>query len=184
MLGKKLHRLQWMALFLLAIGEALAESGSQSEGNAKNVLLGTIAMFLYAALSGFAGVFTEKMLKKKSSMSFWMKSMILYFWGTVINAIFMIFKDGALISAQGFFYGYNFSTWIVVFLFSFGGLLVSIIITQFDNIVKVYVTCCSLFLTSVFSYLLFNFHYTMEFILAALIVSISILIYSDPIVNV
>lgn len=183
MLGKKLHRLQWMALLLLAIGEALAESGSKSGGNAQNVFLGTLVMVFYAGLSGFAGVYTEKMLKKKSNMSFWLKSMILYFWGSAINILFMLFNDWNLLTEHGFFYGYTSTTWLVVFLFSFGGLLVSVVITQFDNIVKVYVTCMSLFLTSICSYILFDFHYTLQFVLAACIVSISILVYSDPVVN-
>ncbi len=59
MLNKSLHRLQWMALLLLAIGEALAESSTKKGGeDSRNVFLGTLIMIFYSVLSGFAGVFT------------------------------------------------------------------------------------------------------------------------------
>jgi len=184
MLNKSLHRLQWMALLLLAIGEALAEASTKnSSKDSSNIFKGTMVMIFYAILSGFAGVFTEKILKKRSTLSFWMKSMILYFWGFVINLVYMAFSDSDKIIKLGFFHDYTWKVWLVIFLLSFGGILVSVVITWFDNIVKVYVTCCALFLTSVFSWLLFDFVYTMQFILAACIVSISILIYSDPVVQ-
>jgi len=181
MLGKTLHRLQWMALVLLAAGEALAENATAKEGGtSSNAFLGTILMCLYATLSGVAGIYTERQLKQ-NKQPFWVKQMILYFWGTVINLVGMIYNDGGNIATHGFFYGYNGATWLVVFLLSAGGVLVSAIITKFDNIVKVYVTCLSLFLTSIFSYLLFDFHYNLQFVLSAVVVSISVLVYSDPV---
>ena len=59
-----------------------------------NPLGGVALMMLFATLSGFAGVFMEKMFKKKAQMSFYMKSLLLYFWGSVVNGIGMYLKDG------------------------------------------------------------------------------------------
>jgi hypothetical protein len=90
-----------MALVLLATGEALAETAARSgqgepgkEESTYNPLGGVALMMLFATLSGFAGVFMEKMFKKKAQMSFYMKSLLLYFWGTVVNGIGMYLKDG------------------------------------------------------------------------------------------
>jgi UDP-sugar transporter A1/2/3 len=123
-------------LLLLACGEALAETATAKEGESSNALIGTLLMCFYAGLSGLAGVFTERMLKKNNVMSFWMKQIMLYFWGSVITFIGMIITDGSAISENGILFGYTPETWLVVFLLSFGGLLVSAVITQFDNIVK------------------------------------------------
>jgi hypothetical protein len=83
-----------MALLLLATGEALAESSSKKGENSSDVFRGTMVMIFYAALSGFAGVYTERILKKRGQLSFWAKSMLLYFWGMVINLLFMAYQDG------------------------------------------------------------------------------------------
>jgi len=186
MLQKSLHRLQWMALTLLAVGEALAEnaasSSSDEESTAHSTALGGVMlMILFATLSGFAGTFMEIMFKKKNTnMSFWMRSMLLYFWGAVVNGILVLLNDGSQVAEKGFFYGYFPMTWIALCLLAFGGLLVSVVITQFDNITKVYVTCLAIFTTSIFSYYIFEFHYNLNFILAAFVVCISILVYNDP----
>jgi len=174
-----------MALTLLAVGEALAENAASSsdeeDGESANALGGVMLMILFASLSGFAGTFMEKMFKKKNpNMSFWLRSMLLYFWGSVVNGVLVLVNDGSQIAENGFFYGYFPMTWIALCLLAFGGLLVSVVITQFDNITKVYVTCLSIFTTSIFSYYLFEFHYNLNFILAAFVVCISILVYNDP----
>jgi len=184
MLRKSLHRLQWMALVLLATGEALAETsahGKIDESKHNNRFAGVLLMMVFATLSGFAGVFMEKMFKKKNQMSFCMRSMMLYFWGSVVNGLIVLVQDGTKVVEQGFFYGYGLMTMVVLFLLAFGGLLVSVVITQFDNITKVYVTCLSIFTTSVFSYYLFDFQYNLNFMLSAIVVSISILVYNDPV---
>jgi len=188
-LSKSLHRLQWMSLILLATGEALAETsarnnstGEDSEIRNRNALFGALLMLVFAMLSGFAGVFMEKMFKQKNTqVTFWMRSMMLYFWGAVVNGIIVIVQDGSKVVENGFFYGYSTLTWIVLFLLAFGGMLVSLVITKFDNITKVYVTCLSIFTTSMFSYFIFEFSYNMNFILSAIVVCVSILIYNDPV---
>jgi UDP-sugar transporter A1/2/3 len=90
------------------------------------------------------------------------------------------FDHRSVIAEKGFFYGYTEMTYIALCLLAFGGLLVSIVITRFDNITKVYVTCVSIFTTSVFSYYFFEFQYNITFALSVVVVSISILVYNDP----
>jgi hypothetical protein len=51
-------------------------------------------MLIFSTLSGFAGVFMEKMFKSSNNQSFYMKQMMLYFWGSVVNLFLMFTKDG------------------------------------------------------------------------------------------
>lgn len=97
LLSKSLHRLQWMALMLLAVGEALAESSSLDSHtkSQQNYVVGTLLMLVFATLSGLAGVVTEKLLKKKTAQSsFWMKSLMLYFWGAIVTGTMVVLQDG------------------------------------------------------------------------------------------
>jgi len=114
-------------------------------------------------------------------MTFYIKQMMLYFWGTLINALMTWYQDGSRIMEYGFFYGYGTLAWSVVFILSIGGLLVASVITYFDNITKVYLTCISIFTTAWLSYYIFGFKYSVQFMLAVIIVCISILLYNDPV---
>jgi len=183
MLNKSLHRIQWMALCLLAAGAIVAESAASSskkDGDAKSSLAGVLLMIVFACMSGFAGVFTEKILKRDTGLSFFMKQTILYFWGSILSGIGMCISDWSTITEKGFFVGYTGHTWAVIFCLAFGGLLVAMVITYLDNITKVYVTCVSMFATAFLSYLFFDFQYSTNFLTAMVVVTISIFLYNDP----
>lgn len=66
---------------------------------------------------------------------------------------------------------------------SFGGLIVAAVITYLDNIAKVYVTCLAIFLTSFLSFIFLNQTYDLDFVLGLIIVSVSIFLYNDPIIQ-
>lgn len=100
LLGKQLHRLQWMALVLLTTGVTISERSSShhqtlnSEESVADIRTGVVLMLALISLSGFAGVFTEKMLKNsKMNSSLLSKNIMLYFWGSVVNGILLIVND-------------------------------------------------------------------------------------------
>jgi UDP-sugar transporter A1/2/3 len=185
MLGKRLHRLQWIALVLLTGGVTLAETATQEysvkTSSDSRVHFGVFLVIIQISLSGFSGVFSEMMFKNPSkNMTFYLKNMLMYFWGAVVNGLVLLIKDGGRIVEEGFFVNYDGITCTIVFLLALGGLAVAIIITQLDNIAKVYVTCVSIFLTSILSYFIFDFRYSLPFVIGLVVVSSSVLVYHDP----
>lgn len=103
LLNRKLHKLQWMALVLLTVGAIIAErSSEETAANPKshltthnNIHIGVILMVGLVSLSGFAGIFTEKMLKNSATTSsVILKNTVLYFWGTLFNGILLVVTDG------------------------------------------------------------------------------------------
>ncbi|UYV69792.1 SLC35A2 [Cordylochernes scorpioides] len=79
MLNKRLSRLQWLSLVLLFMGIALVQltqiSGPATAvaGHEQKPLIGFLAVFGACCLSGFAGVYFEKILKG-SDVSLWMRN--------------------------------------------------------------------------------------------------------------
>ena len=85
-----------MALCLLVAGAIIAESASSQSKSAEegaNSMIGVLLMLVYVSMSGFAGVYTEKMLKRDTGLSFFMKQMILYFWGSLISGFGVFLTD-------------------------------------------------------------------------------------------
>ncbi|MFH4984846.1 hypothetical protein AB6A40_011555 [Gnathostoma spinigerum] len=77
MLKKSLSRLQWCSIATLFIGVTLAQANGysvmKSEDNIEqNRILGFCAVFVGTILSGFAGVYFEKVLNEASTVSLWM----------------------------------------------------------------------------------------------------------------
>ena len=67
-LGKRLHRIQLIALVLLMVGVVLAQMSNRKvsvdyESSSGDVTVGVIATLTIATLSGFAAVYTERVLK-------------------------------------------------------------------------------------------------------------------------
>ena len=56
-----------------------------------------------------------------------------------------------IVLANGFFGGYNWVTWAVIFCQAFGGLLVAVVVKYTDNILKGFATSISIVICTVFS---------------------------------
>jgi UDP-galactose transporter len=142
MLGKSISQLQWLSLVILAVGVAIAQTSAQHEakkndnGN-KNSIVGFIAVVIAACLSGFAGVYFEKILKN-SHTTLWMRNIQMSLSGIVISLICIGLndQDWKVVSEHGFFYGYTYIVWGVIFLQAVGGLLVAVVVKYADNILK------------------------------------------------
>ena len=143
MLGKSISRMQWLSLVILAAGVAIAQLSAQNEAakkkddDSKNVILGFIAVVLAACLSGFAGVYFEKILKN-SHTTLWMRNIQMSLSAIIISLFCIGLNDAdwQIVSVSGFFYGYTTIVWSVIFLQAEGGLLVAVVMKYADNILK------------------------------------------------
>ena len=143
MLGKVISKLQWFSLVILTIGVSLAQLSAHQEAkntdaeHAANTYSGFIAVLLAACISGFVGVYFEKILKG-SKTTLWMRNIQMSLSAIVIGIIIVRLspQDWQSVQEKGFFFGYTFVVWFVIFLQAVGGLVVAVVIKYADNILK------------------------------------------------
>ncbi|CAL1396442.1 unnamed protein product [Linum trigynum] len=94
-----------------------------------------------ALLSGFAGVYTEAIMKKRPSRNINVQNFWLYVFGMAFNAVAILIQDFDAVMNKGFFHGYSFVTILMVLNHALSGQAVSMVMKYADNIVKVKHTC-------------------------------------------
>lgn len=187
MLNKKLLRTQWGALMFLVGGVALvqlAQGGESASAHTsvagQNKVIGFSAALGACVLSGFAGIFFEKMLKT-TDLSVWMRNIQLSLLSLPLSLITCFANDGMKITEHGFFFGYDGFIAYLILLQAGGGLIVAVVVKYADNILKGFATSLAIVLSCICSIYLFNFQLTMQFTLGASLVIFSIFMYGyDP----
>ncbi|KAH8240449.1 hypothetical protein KR038_003332, partial [Drosophila bunnanda] len=198
-LHRKLLKTQWGALLLLVMGIVLvqlaqteAPSSSSASGGAvaataaaagapeQNRMLGLWAALGACFLSGFAGIYFEKILKG-AEISVWMRNVQLSLLSIPFGLITCFVNDGSRIYDQGFFHGYDLFVWYLVLLQAGGGLIVAVVVKYADNILKGFATSLAIIISCVASIYIFNFNLTLQFSFGAGLVIASIFLYGyDP----
>lgn len=180
MLKKRLLTTQWTSLFILVCGVALVQLSQGGESRvlsvAQNRILGFSAALAACLLSGFAGIFFEKMLKT-SDLSVWMRNIQLSILSLPLSLITSFVSDGNDIFEKGFFFGYDLFVYFLVLLQACGGLIVAIVVKYSDNILKGFATSLAIILSCIVSIYLFNFQLTIQFSLGTFFVIISVFLY-------
>ena len=94
-------------------------------------------MIAAACISGFVGVYFERILKN-STTTLWMRNIQMSLSAIVISLMIVRSspKDWQSVQEKGFFFGYTFVVWFVIFLQAVGGLVVAVVIKYADNILK------------------------------------------------
>lgn len=180
-LRKQLLKTQWLSLVTLIIGVVLVQLAQSDSSTSKNALeqnrfLGFSAALAACVLSGFAGIYFEKMLKG-SDISIWMRNVQLSLCSIPFGLLTCFVSDGAFIQKQGFFFGYDkFINYLIV-LQAGGGLIVAMVVKYADNILKGFATSLAIVISCVASMYLFDFHLTIQFTLGAIFVIFSIFLY-------
>lgn len=187
-LRKRLIPTQWGALVLLVLGVVfvqLADSGTATttaaeSGPEQNRVIGFAAALGACFLSGFAGVYFEKMLKG-ADISVWMRNVQLSLLSLPFGLATCFVNDHALLGAHGFFFGYDLFVWYLIVLQAGGGLIVAMVVKFADNILKGFATSLAIIISAVASVYLFEFHLTIQFTVGAALVIGSIFLYGyDP----
>jgi len=180
MLGKKLIPTQWISLLILIGGVAMVQLSdvkeSASAGPEQSKLVGFSAALSACMLSGFAGVYFEKILKG-SDVSVWMRNVQLAMLSMPLGLVTAFVKDGGKIGNDGFFFGYDHFVWFTVAQNALGGLLVAVVVKYADNILKGFACSLAIIITCVASIFIFDFSLSLQFCSGAALVIGSIFLY-------
>ncbi|KAL3516070.1 hypothetical protein ACH5RR_022972 [Cinchona calisaya] len=177
-LKKNLSEIQWAAFILLCAGCTTAQLNPSSDHVLQTPFQGWLMAIVMALLSGFAGVYTEAIIKKRPSRNINVQNFWLYVFGMVFNAIAILVQDFDAVANKGFFHGYSLITVLMILNHALSGIAVSMVMKYADNIVKVYSTSVAMLLTAVVSVFLFRFHLSLAFFLGSIVVSVSIYLHS------
>ncbi|XP_052234225.1 UDP-galactose translocator-like [Dreissena polymorpha] len=182
MLKKVLSRIQWGALVILFVGVSVVQLQPEDTHKVKvtvdqNPLVGLAAVITACVMSGFAGVYFEKILKG-TQQSVWLRNVQLGGFGAFVGYITMELSDGQQVREKGFFHGYDEWVWFVILLQSGGGLIVAVVVKYADNILKGFATSASIIISCIGSIFFFGFSLSLEFCAGASLVIISTYLYS------
>lgn len=177
-LKKKLSEIQWAAFILLCAGCTTAQLNPSSDHVLQAPIQGWVMAIVMALLSGFAGVYTEAIIKKRPSRNINVQNFWLYIFGMVFNIVAIFIQDFDAVMNKGFFHGYSLITICMILNHALSGIAVSMVMKYADNIVKVYSTSVAMLLTAIVSVFLFGFHLSLAFFLGSTVVSVSVYLHS------
>ncbi|KAK7830260.1 cmp-sialic acid transporter 4 [Quercus suber] len=177
-LKKKLSNIQWAAFILLCAGCSTTQLKTNSDDVFQTPVQGWVMAIVMALLSGFAGVYTEAIMKKRPSRNINVQNFWLYVFGMVFNAVAIVTQDFDAVMNKGFFYGYSFITVLMILNHALSGLAVSMVMKYADNIVKVYATSVAMLFTAFVSFYLFGFNLSLAFILGTIVVMVSVYLHA------
>lgn len=185
LLGRSLNRNQSVSLVLLTFGVACVQLAQTSSGPSKsegqNALLGLACVLVACLTSGFAGVFTEKMIKQGRPVSLFMRNIQLSLFGVVLGLGGVVLSDWSKVRTGGFFQGYSALVWFVVLVQAGGGLMIAVVMKYADNILKGFATSISIVLSTWISTLLFEFALDPLFVVGAAVVIGAVFLYGMPV---
>lgn len=172
MMHRRLSLTQWVSLLMLMAGVCLVQMESEAPASPRvklevdsdsseemydepvktgNRAAGLLAVLISCLLSGFTGVYFEKLVKS-TSQTLWVRSLQLGIFGFLFGLAAVGITDYGDVAANGFFQGYNWTTLSVVILQAVGGLTVALVMKYADNILKGFATSISIVMSAFLSY--------------------------------
>jgi len=145
----------------------------------QNPTKGLAAVLAACFSSGFAGVYFEKVVKQADA-NIWIRNIQLGIFGAIFSLITVFIQDYEFVTTKGFFYGYNYITWLVVLMQAVGGLVVAMVVKYADNILKGFATSVSIILSAGLSFFISEFSPSFQFIMGSGVVMVSVYLYSLP----
>ena len=181
LLGKSFRGPQWLSFILLTAGVVLVQSEDAKSSTAAkaNPFLGVCAALVAATLSGFAGVYLEKMFTSGGT-SLWMRNVQLGLFAIPLQLLAIVQLDLDKVLRYGLLQGFRPSTCLVVAIQVTGALLTAIVIKHAGNVLKTFAAVLALLMTCGLSMLIFDFHPTALFWAGVLTVAASIWLYARP----
>ncbi|KAF3961686.1 hypothetical protein CMV_013716 [Castanea mollissima] len=172
-LKKKLSNIQWAAFILLCVGCTTTQLKTNSDHVLQTPVEGWLMAIVMALLSGFAGVYTEAILKKRPSRNINVQNFWLYIFGMVFNAVAIVIEDFDMV-LNGFSLKVTVSfvqeilPWILIYYGSHDS----------QPRTKVYSTSVAMLFTAFASYFLFGFNLSLPFILGTITVAVSVYLHA------
>jgi len=126
---------------------------------------------------GFASVYLERILKGDKT-SIWVRNVQLCMFSIPLQLMAVWQRDWDKVQTHGWMVGFCPSTWAVVCMFAFGGLLVAIVIRFADNNLKNLAMAVAIIVSCLASVPLFGFQPNATFGGGATLVIVSIFLYA------
>ncbi|KAI6185725.1 UDP-galactose/UDP-N-acetylglucosamine transporter srf-3 [Aphelenchoides besseyi] len=198
LLNRRLSLWQWMALAILTSADEGAKhvakmvqlDSTRNLSIAKTIpetvdfaptnqrpLIGLAAVLAAALMSGFAGVYFEKILKE-SDVSIWLRNVQLATFAIPIALVMIVSKDYATVQQNGWMHGFDWVVWLGTLLQSLGGLLIAVVVKYADNILKAFATSVAIIVSTVVSIFFFGIIPEPLFLLGATLVIGAVVVYS------
>jgi len=179
-------RRKWLSLVFLFLGAVLAAWPSNPDDKAvkQNMHIdpiGYLLVFIYCWISAFAGIYNEWLYKNKwgKGDSIHLCNIRLYLIGCCCLSFFHWQANPTdRHPITGLFTGYNRYTCGLVITFAMMGLILSQVMKFFDNIVKLFISGSSMYVSAVLSYVIFGFVPKPTFVAGLVVVTAAILMYN------
>lgn len=174
---------KWSALLLLFFGTVLAGWPSrEKQGDVKQMFIspfGVVLVSLYVWISASAGVYNEWLYKGIGAKdSLHVCNIKLYTIGCIFNFSAHHMSSGGFEALSGLLKGYNFYVWCLVATYSLMGLLLAQVMKHFNNIVKLFMSGSSMYVSAVLSWAIFGYQPSWTFLGGLVIVSAAMLLYN------
>jgi len=189
-LGKKLKYIQVISLTLLTLGVMLCNMkvGNDDQNNNSN-MKGILATLGIALSSGFASVYTEKVIKAQRKNSPVMTSgggqhslaytqVQLACMSLVTIGVYACIMDYRRIIEYGLFHNFNGMAFLTVLNSAIGGLIVASVLKYADSVLKGYATAISVIVTGLLSMVLFGTQLHAIYFMGIVNVIIAVLLYN------
>ena len=155
--------------------DSVMQASKPTPSESFELLLPLVACITAAALSGFAGVFLEKVYNRKGA-SLWALNVHLALISLPLQLVAILRFDRQLFSA-GPFAGFHYDTWLVICIQAFGGLLTAVVIKYAGNILKAFATALAILTTCLLAMPLFDYEPTHLFWIGMVVVCIATVMY-------
>lgn len=182
LLRRKMRKAQVVSLVLLTVGVMLANLRGGGSGAASN-LTGILATLGISTLSGFAAVYTEKVIKSQRverSKEYGLAYMQVQLASAslIIIGLWAIIADFEKIMTNGLWHNFNGTAMLSVFNSALGGLTVAAVLKFADSVLKGYATAISVMLTGILSMFFFGTELSFEYMLGMVNVVCSVILYN------
>ena len=183
-LGIKLSCVQWWALILLIVSMILVQTDGLDQFDSSTArgctARGFAVMLAATSISGFAGVYLEKIYKSEVGYDIWARNLQLGVFSFPISVFIAIHRYFAKFHNQGVFHGYNSIVVCIVLLNAGGGLLVAAVLTHASTILKCFATSVSICLCTIISAFTNSEAITVRVFCGVVLVNVSTFAYLTP----
>lgn len=164
------------------IDHHLAQRVDYDRAPATDMWIGSMAVVAAATLSGFAGVFLERILKRGGTgrTTLWIRNVQLSAFGIVMGLAATLTTDYAAVTSRGFLAAYTPIVWAVVVNLALGGVVVAVVMKYTDNIRKGFAGAASTVITPVMSWMFLGTALPGSLLFGGLLVGIATALYSVP----
>jgi len=181
MLKKTQTSRQVQALLVLMVGVSLVQLSNSTEkvtdsSTNQNMVVGLTAVLTACMSSGFAGVYFEMVLKTTDT-GMWLRNCQLAFWSLCLSP-FSFFDTLDTIREYGPFYGFNWTTIVIILLQVLGGFSVAFVVKYADSVAKGFATSISIIISTLFSIVYFDFEFSLQFGIGAGLVILATNMYA------